>query len=112
LNLGPEGLLARELGWRLVLGRVAVPRLVEEGLVGGFLVERIYIERVLIEGIEELLLGCCDGLGVERGDLGRCLGLLGGALGLGGEDRAIAGGLGVTLGDGGGDAAGAGWGGG
>jgi len=51
------------------------------------------------------LLGCCDGLGIERGDLGRGLGLLGGALGLGGKDCAIAGGVGVTLCDGGGDAA-------
>jgi hypothetical protein len=101
---------------------VVVLRLVEEGLVVGFLVEgilivgvlieRILIEGILVERVEELLLGCCDGLGVEGGDLGRGLGLLGGALGLGGEDRAIAGGVGVTLGDDGGDAAGAGWGGG
>jgi hypothetical protein len=63
----------------------------------------------VVERVEELLLGCCYGLGVERCDLGRGLGLLGGALGLGGEDRAIAGGVGVTLGDGGGDATGAGW---
>ena len=65
-----------------------------------------------VEGVEELLLGCCDGLGVERGDLGGGLGLLDGALGLGGKDSAIAGGVGVTLSDGGCDAAGAGWGGG
>jgi hypothetical protein len=114
LGIGPEGLLARELGRRFGLDRVAVPRLVEEGLVVGFfvdgdLIDGISIERVLVERFEELLLGCCDGLSVERGDLGRGLGLLGGALGLGGENRAIAGGLCVTLGDGGGNAAGAGW---
>jgi hypothetical protein len=97
----PEGELVRELGRRFVL------ELVEGGLIAGFVVAG-----VLVEGVEELLLGCCDGLGVERGDLGRGLGLLSGAFGLGGKDRAIAGGVGVTLSDGGCDAAGAGWGGG
>ena len=72
----------------------------------------VWLRVRLVEGVEELLLGCCDGLGVERGDLGGGLGLLDGALGLGGKDSAIAGGVGVTLSDGGCDAAGAGWGGG
>jgi hypothetical protein len=62
----------------------------------------------VIERVEELLLGCCHGLGVESGDLGRGLGLLGGALGLGGKVGAVAGGVGVALGDGGGNATGAG----
>lgn len=81
-------------------------------LVVGVLIEGILIEGILVERVEELLLGCCYGPGVERGDLGRGLGLLGGALGLGGKDCAIAGGVGVTLGDDGCDATGAGWGGG
>ncbi len=66
----------------------------------------------MIEGVEEQLLGCCHGLGVEYGDLCRGLCLLGGALGLGGKVGAVAGGVGVTLGDGGGNATGAGRGGG
>jgi hypothetical protein len=61
------------------------------GLVpGGFQIARVLVQRVLIERIEELLLGLGDGLCVERGDLGCGLGLLGGALGLRGKVCAIA----------------------
>ena len=62
----------------------------------------------MIEGVEEQLLGLGYCLGVECGDLGRGLCLLGGALGLGGKVGAVAGGVGVALGDGGGNATGAG----
>jgi hypothetical protein len=66
---------------------------------------------VFVEGFEEALLGCGDGLGVERGDFGCGAGLLGGAFGLGGQEGAIALGVGVALGDGGCDLRGAGVGG-
>ena len=91
MDFGPEK-LKRELGRRLV------PGLVEGAVVGG-----LAVAGIVVEGVEELLLGPGDGLGVERGDLGRGLGLLRGALGLGGKNRAIAGGTGVTLSDGGDD---------
>jgi hypothetical protein len=97
LSFGPEGKLAGELGRRLVERLVFVWCLVTGFVVAGF----------FMEGIEEQLLGPRDGLGVERGDLGRGLGLLGGALCLGGEEGAVAGGVGIALGDGGGDATGA-----
>jgi len=57
------------------------------------------------------LLGLGDGLGVECGDFGGSLGLLGCALGFGGEEGAVAGGVGEAFGYGGGDARGAGVGG-
>jgi hypothetical protein len=82
-------------------------RLIDVSVAGGFVAGGFSMERVLMEGVEELLLGHGNGLGVEGGDLGRCLGLLGGKLGLRGKIRAIAGGVSVALGDGGGDASGA-----
>jgi hypothetical protein len=59
---------------------------------------------LLLQGVEQLLLGCGDGLGVAHGDLGCGTGLLRGSLGLGGKDRMVAGRVGVALGNGGCDA--------
>jgi hypothetical protein len=100
-GLRPESEFARELGRRFDLGRM------ERVVVGGFMTDGFLIEGILFEGIKEPLLGLGDGLGVERGDLGCGLGLLGGALGLRGKVRAIAEGVSVSLGYGGGDAGGA-----
>lgn len=60
-----------------------------------------------VEVGEELLLRDSDGLGIDGGDLGGCLGLVDGALGFGGEEGAIGLGVRVALGDGGGDVGGA-----
>ena len=62
----------------------------------------------LVEFGEQLILRVGDGLGAAGGDLGCGLGLTDGAFGLGGEEGAIALGVGVALGYGGGDAGGAG----
>jgi len=107
LRFGPEGELAGELGRRFVERLGTVWR-----EIARFVVEGIVMEGFLVEGVEELLLGQGDGLGVERGDLCRCLGLLGGALGFGGKVCAIAERVGVAVGDDGGDATDARWGGG
>jgi hypothetical protein len=61
----------------------------------------------LIEFGEELILCVGDGLSVESGDLGCSFRGANGVLGLLGEEGAVALGVGVALGDGGGDAGGA-----
>jgi hypothetical protein len=67
----------------------------------------------LIEFGEKLVLSVGDSLRVETGDLGCGLGGTDGVFGLLGEEGTVALRVGVTLGDGGGDAGGAGtWGGG
>ena len=53
-------------------------------------------------------MGCGHGQGVYGGDVGGGFGLADGGLGLGGEEGAVALGVGVALGYGGGDASGAG----
>jgi hypothetical protein len=69
------------------------------------------IEGILVEGIEQGLLGGGDGLGVEGSDFGRGAGLLDGAFGFGGQKGAVGLGVGIALGHSGGDAGGAGGGG-
>jgi hypothetical protein len=61
----------------------------------------------VVEIVEELLLDGGDGQGVAGGDFGGGVGFVDGALGLDGEEVTVALGLGVTLGDGLGDAVGA-----
>ena len=61
----------------------------------------------VVELGEQLALGLDDGLGVAGGHLGGGFGGAHGALGLGGEDFTVAGGVGVALGDGGACACGA-----
>ena len=61
-----------------------------------------------VQRVEQLLLGLGDGLSVEGGYFGGGAGLLDGAFGFGGQKGAIALGVGVSFGDGGGDARGAG----
>ena len=67
--------------------------------------EELGLERGIpvLELFEKLLLRNVDGVGVAGGDLGGGIGLVDGALGFGGEELAVAGRLGVALGDGGGD---------
>jgi hypothetical protein len=67
----------------------------------------------LIELVEELVLGVGYGLGVDGCDLGCGLCLVDGAFCFGGEEGAVALGVGVSFGDSGGDAGGTdfGWGG-
>jgi hypothetical protein len=67
--------------------------------------------RVVVEFFEEVELGFGDGAGVEGGNFGGGFGLADGGLGLGGEEGAVALGVGVAFRDGGGDAGGAGAGG-
>ena len=66
----------------------------------------------VVEFGEEVVLGVGDGLCGEDGDVDGCFGLTDGVFGFGGEDGAIAGGVSVALGDGGGDACSTGLGGG
>ncbi len=65
----------------------------------------------LIERFEEVELGCGDGAGGDGSDLGGSFGLVDCGLGLGSKKGAVALGVGVALGDGGGDPRGAGAGG-
>ena len=61
----------------------------------------------VVEFCEEVVLGVGNRLGGEDGDIDGCFCLSDGIFGFGGEDGAVAGGVRVALGDGGGDACGA-----
>ena len=92
---------------RLIVELVGVFETIESLRIEGGGVEGGSVLRGSVEGFEEVELRGGYGAGGNGGDLGCSFGLADGGLGLGGEEGAVALGVGVALGDGCGDARGA-----